>query len=99
MENKIPKIFVNNVKKIDNNKIVFYSNRESNEEIKKTLSTIEINNKINDLFRSNDFVYKKKLHIKTKDYEEDFVIIFKSTDYLLTIDGMRIYYSDIIDIY
>ena len=50
------------------------------------------------LFKSNDFIYKKKFKIKTKDYEREYTIISKSYDYLLCIDGTKIYIKDIIDI-
>ena len=55
-------------------------------------------NYINDLFKSRDFVYKKKFLIKTKDFEKEYIIISKSIDYLLTINGDKIYIKDIIDI-
>ena len=54
--------------------------------------------KIDNIFRSNDFIYKKKLHIKTKYSDSDYVIVSKSYDYLLTIDGERIYIDNIIEI-
>lgn len=98
MNKKIPKVFVNNIKKINNNKTIFYSVKDNYEEIVEIPNHIDINKKINDLFKSQDFVYKKKFHIKTKDYENDFTIISKSNEYLLTIDGKRIYFKDIIDI-
>ena len=56
-------------------------------------------NIINDLFKSNDFIYKKKFHIKTTNMEGDFIIISKSYDYLLTIDGNKIFIKDILEIY
>ena len=54
--------------------------------------------KIDELFRSNDFIYKKKFHIKTKYSEGDYEIISKSYDYLLTITGEKIYINNIIEI-
>ncbi len=97
MNKKIPKVFVNNIKKIDNNKIVFYSLNDK-EEVEEYPSKIEINNKINNLFKSNDFIYKKKINIKTKNYNKDFIIISKNSNYLLTLEGNRIYFDDILDI-
>ena len=58
----------------------------------------DLQQKINKLFKSNDFIYKKKFKIKTKDYEREYTIISKSYDYLLCIDGTKIYIKDIIDI-
>ena len=46
----------------------------------------------------NDFVYKKKFHIKTKYEEKEYIIISKSYDYLLDINGSRIYIDNILDI-
>ena len=98
---KIPEIFVNKInKKIDNNKEVFYSYKDTDEIIKepKRLYEYTLQWKINELFRSNDFIYKKKFHIKTINEEKDYIIISKSYDYLLTIDGTKIMIKDIIEI-
>ncbi len=99
---KLPEIFVNKInKKISHNEEVYYSymdNDNKNIEEKK-YDFNEIQNKINDIFRSNDFIYKKKLHIKTTYSENDYVIISKSYDYLLTIDGNKIMIKDILEIY
>ncbi|MCF7626156.1 hypothetical protein L3K73_03070 [Holdemanella sp. SCCA2] len=98
---KIPEIFVNKInKKIDNNKEVFYSYKDTDEIIEepKRLDEYTLQRKINELFRSNDFIYKKKFHIKTINEEKDYIIISKSYDYLLTIDGTKIMIKDIIEI-
>ena len=104
MKKEIPKIFVNKIDKINNNKEVYYSYKDNsnndnqcNKEVK--LNEYEMQNKIDELFRSNDFIYKKKFHIKTKYSDKDYIIISKSYDYLLTIDGEKIYIQNIIDIY
>ena len=98
---KIPEIYVNKInKKIDNNKEVFYSYKDNDEIIEETkpLDEYTLQRKINELFRSNDFIYKKKFHIKTINEEKDYIIISKSYDYLLTIDGTKIMIKDIIEI-
>jgi hypothetical protein len=99
---KLPEIFVNNInKKISHNDEVYYSYKDNNtndEIIKKKYSLNEMQNIINDLFKSNDFIYKKKFYIKTTNMEGDFIIISKSYDYLLTIDGERIYIDNILEI-
>ena len=97
---KIPEIYVNKInKKIDNNKEVFYSYKEENiEEEPKRLDEYTLQRKINELFKSNDFIYKKKFHIKTTNEEKDYTIISKSYDYLLSIDGTKIFIKDIIEI-
>ena len=100
MNNKIPKIYVNKNKKIDNNKTVYYSIYDKHEKriIEEKIDYMDMQNRINDLFRSRDFVYKKKFLIKTNEFEKEFTIISKSYDYLLTIEGNKIYINDIIDI-
>lgn len=104
MNKKVPKIFVNKINKINNNKEVFYSFKNNNDfeyekKEEKTINEFELQNKIDKLFRTNDFIYKKKFHIKTKYSEDEYTLISKSYDYLLTIEGKRIYIKDIIDIY
>ena len=98
---KITEIFVNKInKKIDNNKEVFYSYKDTDEIIEepKRLDEYTLQRKINELFRANDFIYKKKFHIRTINEEKDYIIISKSYDYLLTIDGTKIMIKDIIEI-
>lgn len=104
MNKKVPKIFVNKINKINNNKEVFYSFKNNNDFEYEKQKDVQINefdmqNKIDRLFRTNDFIYKKRFHIKTKYSEGEYTVISKSYDYLLTIDGNRIYIKDIIDIY
>ena len=95
---KIPRVFVNNIEKINNNKEVYYSFKK--EEVNNEFSNpYIIRNKINELFKLNDFVYKHKFHIKTNDEEKEVIIISKSYDYLLTLNGEKIYIDNIIDIY
>lgn len=97
---RVPEIFVNKINKnISNNKEVYYSYNDKNvyeEEI--IPNEYDLQQKINKLFKSNDFIYKKKFKIKTKDYEREYTIISKNYDYLLCIDGTKIYIKDIIDI-
>ncbi len=98
MRKDIPRIFVNKIGKINNNKEVYYSFKDKDVEYKK-VDLYDIQRKIDEIFRSNDFIYKKKMHIKTKYDEKDYVIISKSVDYLLSIDGDKIYIDNILDIY
>ena len=99
MNKKVPKIFVNKIDKVNNNKEVFYSFKNNNFEYEKKdniqVNEFDLQNKIDKLFRTNDFIYKKTFHIKTKYSENDYTIISKSYNYLLTIDGSRIYIKDI----
>jgi hypothetical protein len=101
MKKDIPKIYVNNISKIYNNEEVYYSYKDNDEYEEYTTSnnSYDMRVKIDELFRSNDFVYKKKFHIKTKYDEKDYIIISKSYDYLLSINGEKIYIDNIIEIY
>ena len=100
MNNKISKIFVNKIsKKIDNNKRVNYSVYDDSDEIVlNKVNHYDKQNRIDMLFKCNDFIYKKKFLIKTKEFEKEFIIISKSYDYLLCINGDKIFIKDIIDI-
>ena len=97
---KVPEIFVNKINKnISNNKEVYYSYNDKNVYEEETIpNEYDLQQKINKLFKSNDFIYKKKFKIKTKDYEKEYTIISKSYEYLLCIDGTKIYIKDIVDI-
>ena len=103
MKKEIPRIFINKIDKINsinNNKEVFYSYKDNKKEIidNNEVNKYDMQKRIDSLFRSSDFIYKKKFHIKTKYGEDDYVIISKSFDYLLTIDGEKIYIDNILDI-
>ena len=98
MSKELPKIYINNIGKINNNREVYYSYKDMKEDTFH-IDLYDIENKIENIFKSNDFVYKKKVHIKTKYSNKDYIIISKSFDYLLTIEGEKIYIDNIIDIY
>ena len=100
MNNKNSKIFVNKIsKKIDNNKRVYYSVYDDSDEIVlNKVNHYDMQHRIDMLFKCNDFIYKKKFLIKTKEFEKEFIIISKSYDYLLCINGDKIFIKDIIDI-
>ena len=100
MNNNNSKIFVNKISKnIDNNKRVYYSIYDSSEKITfEEVNHYDMQNRIDILFKCSDFVYKKKFLIKTKEFEKEFIIISKSYDYLLCINGDKIFIKDIIDI-
>ena len=101
MKKEIPKIFVNKIDKINNNEEVFYSyknNKMGDNKKEEIMNEFDIQNKIDELFRSNDFIYKKKFYIRTKYGEGYYIIISKSYDYLLTINGEKIYINNILEI-
>ena len=101
MNNNVSKIYVNKIdKNLNNNKRVYYSIYDDNKPffVEEKISYFDMQEKINKLFRSSDFIYKKKFVIKTINGEMEYTIISKSYDYLLTINGEKIFIKDIIDI-
>lgn len=99
MSKELPKIYVNNIGKINNNDEVYYSYKDNNEKsFVNKIDYYSLQRKIENIFNSNDFIYKKRVHIKTKYSDKDYIIISKNIDYLLTIDGEKIYIDNIIDI-
>ena len=61
-------------------------------------SNLSIESKINRIFNSNDYIYKKKVQIKTKNGVLNKTIIGRTHDSLLTMDNEKININDIIDI-
>ena len=54
--------------------------------------------KINNLFKSNKYIYKINVNIKTKSRDFDTTIIGKMNNNLITIDNNLIPIKDIVDI-
>lgn len=91
----LPKVFANKIdKEIKNTQELFYG--ESRREIKR--DPIGVSRKINDIFKSNNHVYKSKVKITFIDHEEYKTIVGKTGSYLITIDGEKINISNILDI-
>ena len=75
----------------------FYDDKKNN--INKKYDPIDIRKKINELFSNSNFSYKVKVIITYKDGEErEDVIVSKNYNYLLNIEGKRIFIDDIADI-
>lgn len=91
---KIPEIYVNNLNKINNNQEIYYSYKNNNSKVE----NIDVRTKINNIFYKRDYIYKKRLIIKTKYSNEEYEIIYKNYDYLLDINGNKIYIDNILDI-
>lgn len=106
MNKKLPKLYVNKIDKIiDNNDLVFYSAKKFKVKEEKTTSSTSKNDiqsieeKIQALFNSPNFVYKKNATITLKDKEvinKD--IIGQKDNKLITIDDETINVADIKDI-
>ena len=96
MDKKLPCIFSNKIgKKINNNSEYYVSFNER--KIDKP-SKEEIINKINDIFNSNNYIYRVNVIISLKDNDIIKKVIGKKDNYLITIDGEYINIDDIYDI-
>lgn len=110
MEKKLPGVFANKIdKEFYNNDRVYYSSSNSNysersenkelmEEKNQTKMTLNINQKINNIFNSNRYVYKAEVVITTKDEKLVKKIIGQNKTHLITMENELIPISDIIDI-
>jgi len=65
MNKKLPNVFANPIsKKLSNVQEFFYG---SDREEKTTRNSKSVEQKINDIFSSRDFVYKRRVVLETKD--------------------------------
>ena len=103
MDNKLPKVYVNNQNnKIDNNKETFYGKSKNvnynYNNSKNANNEIIIKKKINEIFANPKFIYKIKVAIKTDEWEREVVLIAKTNTSVLTIENQVIPISIIRDI-
>lgn len=101
MNKKLPNIFVNkNTGIIKNNEEFYYGKDNSNETkiIDDNMKEILIRKKINDIFSSNNFIYKVNVVITTENGDKDYTLIARDKTKLLTINNEVINIKDIIDI-
>ena len=93
---KLPDLYTNTFdKKIDNSQEYVTI---PNNEVVTNLSTYEINEKINNIFKSKKYIYKIKVEIQLKNETLIETIIGKTNKNLITIDNKLININDILDI-
>lgn len=103
MDNKNSEIYkqkINHIKsKVQNEYYVHNSNESSSDFENKKISKEELILKINNIFNSPNYVYQADITIMFKNNENKRkkVIGYKN-NYLLTIDGEKIFIDDIYDI-
>ena len=91
---KLPKVYVSPIdKNLQNNKQLFYS--KLTEESSNTKSILQ---KINDIFHSRNFVYKKDVLVTTKNGSKVIPLVGRTNDALLSLDKEKILISDILEI-
>lgn len=101
MNKKLPNIFVNkNTGIIKNNEEFYYGKDNLNETkiIDDNMKEILIRKKINDIFSSNNFIYKVNVCVTTKNGDKSCTLIARDKTKLLTIKNEVIDIKDIIDI-
>lgn len=81
-------------KKLDNSQERFYGSSESLRPVKK----VNVLSKINEIFASNNHVYKSRVRIKFKNDISERTIVGKTSTELLTLTGEKIRIVDIMDI-
>lgn len=94
MDKNLPKVFASPIdKEIHNNKDIFYS-------AKKDVRSLDVNvpRKINEIFASSSHVYKSKVKIWLNSGTLESIIVGKTGNYLLDINGKKININEIIDI-
>jgi len=95
MEKNLPRVYANPINKtLANNKDIFYSGEND----VRSINTIDVTKKINEIFASKTHVYKSKVRIKTNDDILEEVIVGRTGAYLLTLSGAKISIPTIIDI-
>lgn len=94
MNKDLPKIYAVKIDKDINNDMQTYYGSLKND-IK---GNVNIDNKINKIFASKDFVYKKDVVIITKNSKLKKTIVGKNDKQLLTLDNTTININDIVDI-
>ena len=102
MNNKLPKIFANKIeKKINNNKTVYTSGteKEASKKIKDNsqndATNKTIKQKINEIIKSNNYIYKIPVKIQLKDEEIITNIIGKNKKNIITMDNKLIKIDEI----
>lgn len=97
MNKQLPKVFPGTIQdNLNNTQEVFYS--KNIKEDRSVNSNLSLESKINRIFKSPNFVYKKDVIITTNKKEVRKTIIGQTPDRLLTIDNDYIMLSDIVDI-
>ena len=92
---ELPKVFANPIEKDFKNTQKIYEGDIKDRTLEKQ---IPLQQKINNIFFAKDFIYKKKVIITTIDGKKEKIIVGKTKDTLLTMNGEKIKINDIYDI-
>ncbi len=100
MKDKLPEVFpVPFNKKLHNTQELFYDNLNQERKDNNDLDYLTIENKINRIFNSKDYIYKKNVTIETqKNGKKNYIIIGRTNNSLITKENEKINIDDIVDI-
>lgn len=99
MDKKLPGIFANKItKKLNNNKDFYYSKEDKEEIVTKNKKDKNVNQKIKELFKANDYVYKVDAEITYDNKTVTKKIIGYNSKNLITYDNELIPIDKITDI-
>ncbi len=108
MKKNLPKVFQNTInKELKNNESIYYSlskndnvviNKNEKNDYEEIVNNSNIEKKINDIFKSSNYIYKAKVDIKTSNSTINTRIIGRNKEYIITFDNKKIPIKDIIDI-
>ena len=97
--NKLPDLYTNSFdKKIDNSLEYITIKNVEEQEINNTKNKYDIREKIDNLFKSKNYIYKIKAEITLENEKIIRTLIGKTKNNLITIDNKLINIKDIIDI-
>ena len=100
MDKKLPKVYANKIEgKAGNNEDIYYSHN-SNEErrVDVPLKGKNVNQKLNEIFNSANYVYKADVKLTLKEGVVNKRIVGRNATHLITIDNELIPLTDIKDI-
>ena len=105
LDKKVPKVYANKIEgKAGNNEDVYYSHGENLDNEDRTSSTMpklkgkNVNQKLNEIFNSANYVYKADVKLTLKDGIVTKRIVGRNSTHLITIDNELIPITDILDI-
>lgn len=95
MEKKLPNIFANPIeKKLNNVQETFYGS----DRVIKQVDHHTVEQKIQSIFASKNFVYKSRVRVITTNGEKNCVLVGRTEKSLLTLDNESILISSVLDI-
>ena len=103
---KLPKIYQNELNKINNNKTVFDSlkeikekaNKVNNKKINNNSNILTVKEKIKELTQKNNYIFNTKIKLIFNDHEKETSIAGIVNNYIITMDNEIINIDTIKDI-